>query len=90
MRTPLVVGRVTCVSAVVVSDACVCERIIVNVLAAIELAVRVGVAVSRVPTGQELRVHVVRPLREQRPRPCGAGPRYQGHSARKELDNRER
>lgn len=54
-------------SAVVTSDACVRERVIVNVLAAVEFAVCVRVAVSRVPTGQELRVHVVGPLGEQGP-----------------------
>lgn len=55
----------------VVTSACVRVRVI-NVLAAVELAVRVNVAVSGVPTRQELGVHVVGPLREQRPRACSA------------------
>lgn len=46
-------------------------RVIVNVLAAVELAVRVWMSVSGMPTRQELRVHVVRPLGEQRSRPWG-------------------
>jgi hypothetical protein len=75
------------VSAVVISDACVRVRVIVNVLAAVELAVCVWVAVSRVPTRQELRVHVVRPLREQRPAAC-AGNRTP-RTPRKGFDRRD-
>lgn len=60
-------------------------RIIVNVLPAFELAVRVRVAVSRVPTGQELGVDVVRPLREERPGPWSVKPARQDKAG---MDNK--
>lgn len=58
----------------VVSDACLC--VVRCRVRALQLAVRVRVrvAVSWVPTRQELRVHVVRPLREQWPGPAYVTP----------------
>lgn len=70
MRFVHVDGRVTCTDrmrSVVIIESCmrVCI-VIINVT--VEFAVRVPVC--RMPTRQELRVDVVRPLREQRPGAC--------------------